>query len=117
MVLIVIRVKVVLAEKPARAVSGVRLSLFDRDLDKEDDLLGESVSDLDGIARFTFDSEVYTGGEDAPIWKAESLPDLYVVVKNAAGDEIFSTRDRVMENKLPKEFTVVLPQNVAANLS
>jgi hypothetical protein len=107
--ILVTRVKLVVAETPSVGVPGVKVSLFDRDTESEDDLLGTAVTDKDGKIRFVFDSEKYTDTEDQPAWRLDSLPELFVVVYDAKDEVVVSTRSTAQENKIPDE--IVVPIN------
>ncbi len=104
--ILAVRVKLVVAEDPAQAVPGVQVSLYDRDAITEDDLLDSGVSDAQGQVHFRFDSDQFKDVDDEPEWRIDSLPDLYVVVTDARGQLILSTRDRAIDNKLPNEIRV-----------
>jgi hypothetical protein len=110
--LLATRVKLVTAESPVAGIPGVKVGLFDRDTRSEDDMLGTEITDERGIARFYFDSKVYTDGEDQPAWQKESLPDLYVVVYDAQGSIVISTRSEVVEDKIPDEIVVPLSKEL-----
>lgn len=104
--LLTTRVRLVLAEAPETGLPGVKVSLFDRDIQDEDDLLGTEVTDTEGEALFAFDSDLYTDAEDQPEWRIESLPDFYVVVYDAQDRVVLSTRSEALQNNLPRRFTV-----------
>ena len=96
------RMMLVLEEAPETVLSGVRVALFDRDEIIADDFLAEGVTDEQGEILFNFHSEAYTDAEDAPAWRLESLPDLYVVIYNPRGEPVYDTRSEVMQDRLPK---------------
>ena len=111
--ILVVRVKLILAVNPARALPGVQLKLYDRDELDPDDYLGAAVTDESGEARFVFDSEQYTDREDQPSWRLESMPDLFVVVFDNHGEEVLSTREQVVADDLPDQITVAVPTSLA----
>jgi hypothetical protein len=91
----------------------VTLALFDRDKNDNDDFLATGVTGENGEARLVFDSDQYTDEEDQPAWRLDSMPDLYVTVYNQQGEEIYSTRDRTVDDKLPDLIVVALPKELA----
>jgi hypothetical protein len=106
------RVKLTVDEPSETVLQGVKVALFDRDLTKQDDLLGMDKTDENGEILFTYDSSVYTDPEDSPAWKTDSLPDLYVVVYDAQDQIVHSTRSQVIKDKLPK----LIPVRVSREL-
>lgn len=111
--LLTTRVKLVLAETPTTPLAGVRVELYDRDQGDPDDRLGEGVTDAKGEVLFSYDSSLYTDTEDKPDWRIDSLPDLYVVVYDKAGQVVLSTRSEALENQLPKLITVPVGRELA----
>ena len=116
--ILVVRVKLVVVEEasdvlPGNILPGVKLALYDRDISDEDDFLASGVTGENGEARLVFDSDQYTDQEDQPAWRLDSMPDLYVKVYNHQGVEIFSTRDRTVDDRLPDLITVALPKELA----
>ena len=43
-----------------------------------DDYLGTGITDEKGEVPIAFESDAYTDEDDLPLWKVDSLPDLYV---------------------------------------
>jgi hypothetical protein len=111
--IVAIRACVVLAENPEIAIPGLKVGLYDRDQASMDDFLGSGVTDERGEYRFVFDTDAYTDEEDQPMWKIDSLPDLYVMIYNRSGEIIFSTREQVVENNLPKVILIGMPRELA----
>lgn len=116
--ILVVRVKLVVVEEasdvlPGNILPGVKLALYDRDISDEDDFLASGVTGENGEARLVFDSDQYTDQEDQPAWRLDSMPDLYVKVYNHQGVEIYSTRDRTVDDRLPDLITVALPKELA----
>jgi hypothetical protein len=107
------RVRVVLAETPHVGLSGVRVALYDRDVLSADDHLGSGVTDARGEYVFSYNSDLFTDSEDGPDWKIASLPDLYVIVYNAAGAEVFNQRAQALEDQLPKLISITIPRALA----
>jgi hypothetical protein len=110
--LLTTRVKFVLAESPTTGIPGVKVELYDRDSNDEDDLLATEVSDDQGEILFSFDSEEYADAEDQELWRLESLPDQYVKVYDAQGQIVLSTRSETLEDQLPKLITVPISQEL-----
>jgi len=111
--LLTTRVKLVLAEASESALAGVKVALYDRDLQDEDDLLGIGVTDDSGEVLFAFDSEKYTDAEDQPSWRVDALPDLYVLVYDKEDQALLSTRAQTQENKLPKRLVIPIDRELA----
>jgi hypothetical protein len=99
------RIKFVLSEDQTTGLTGVKVSLFDRDLKDEDDFLATGTTDAQGEILFRFDSEQYMDEEDRPLWQKESLPDLYIVAYDSSGKEVFSTRSEAVQDKLIRTAT------------
>jgi len=112
-VILSVRVKLVIAETPEVVLQGVKVALYDRDQASMDDHLGSGVTDETGQIRFVFDSDSYMDEEDLPLWKVDSLPELYVMVFNRDGEVILSTREQAIDNHLPKLITVGIPSALA----
>jgi hypothetical protein len=110
--ILVVRVKLVTEEDRGRLLPGIHVALFDRDKTDEDDFLAKGVTGETGEARLVFDSDQYTDKEDQPAWRLDSMPDLYVRVYNREGEEIYSTRDRTPEDKLPDLIVVSIPKEL-----
>jgi len=110
--LLTTRVKLVLSNSPGTGIPGVKVSLYDRDIQDEDDFLATAVTDNQGEIFFNFNSEQYTDAEEKDIWRLESLPDLYVKVYDARDQVVLSTRSETLEDKLPKLLTVPISQEL-----
>ena len=111
--ILAVRIKLVVAETPEVTLPGVKLSLYDRDQQSMDDFLGTGVTNENGECRIVFDSDAYTDEEDRPLWRLDSLPDLYVMVYNAQGEVLISTRQHVEDNNLPQLITIGVPEELA----
>lgn len=111
--LLTTRMKLALAEAPETPLAGVRIALYDRDEADPDDHLDSGVTDAQGEILFKFESGRYTDAEDGPSWRLESLPDLYVVIYDAQGRVVCTTRAQVMQDKLPKRFTIAVSRALA----
>ena len=111
--LLTTRVKLVLAETPTVGLPGVTVALYDRDIEDEDDHLGTETTDERGEALFSYDSSLYTDAEDQPDWKADSLPDLFVIVYDTQGQPVLSTRSEALQDQLPRLLTVPIPRALA----
>jgi hypothetical protein len=108
--LLTTRVRLVLAESPTTGIPGTKVSLFDRDLNDQDDWLATAVTDEQGEILFSYDSEQYTDAEDQELWRLESLPDLYVKVYDAHDQVVLSTHSETLEDKLPTLITIPISQ-------
>ena len=109
---LMMRVQLVLDENRKHVLPNVQVSLYDRDWKSADDLLGTAVTDAKGEIYFEFDEKKYKDDEDAPDWRIESLPDLYVNVFDAQGNLVYSTRDVVARDKFPKLLVVPIPRAI-----
>lgn len=111
--LLTARVRLVLEGSPEVRIPGVKVALYDRDIGDEDDPLGEDLTDDVGEILFGFEFDVYTDAEDRDMWRISSLPDLYVIVYDAAGEVVLSTRSQTRVDKLPRLFTVEVSRDLA----
>ena len=107
------RVKLVLTETPQTGVPGAKVALYDRDHTNPDDFLGTGVTDDQGEVLFTYDSSAFADNEDGPDWSMASLPDLYVIVYNAAGEEVLNTRQQTVDDQLPRRLMVSIDRDLA----
>ncbi len=84
------------AGKPA---AGLIVRVFDRDR-KLDDLLGETETDANGDFHSVYHArDFYEKGENAP--------ELYIMVEDAAGNELFSSRENVRPLAGQSEYFVI----------
>ena len=109
---LMMRVQVVSEQDHRKGLPGLKVSLYDRDWQSEDDLLGTDVSDVKGEIYFEFDEKKYKDSEDGPDWRAESLPDLYVNILDAQDKVVYSTRDVVERDRFPKILVVPVPDHI-----
>jgi hypothetical protein len=107
------RIKVILAENPAKSLAGVRIALYDRDEGDPDDYLAEGITGNDGIVSLKYDSRAFMDAEDKDAWRIDSLPDLYVLVLDVDGRVLLSTRDQVQMNTLPRMLEVSVAKELA----
>ena len=108
----VTRIRLVRATDPQQGLPGVKVALFDRDIQDPDDHLSTGETDAAGEVLFKFDSDQYTDSEDSELWRIDSMPDLYVVIYNRSGEVILSTRSETQENKLPELITVPISEEL-----
>ena len=91
------------AGKPA---AGLTVRVFDKDR-KLDDLLGDTETDENGDFHSVYHArDFYEKGENAP--------ELYVLVEDAAGNELFSSREKVRPEAGQSEYFVIQLGKVAA---
>jgi len=91
------------AGKPA---AGLTVRVFDKDR-KLDDLLGETETDEHGDFHSVYHArDFYEKGENAP--------ELYVMVEDAAGNELFSSRENVRPEAGQSEYFVIQLGKVTA---
>jgi hypothetical protein len=114
--ILVTRLRVVLEQAPQIGIEGVRVALFERDEQDPDDFLMEGVTDGQGEVSFHYDSSLFTDQEDQPLWRAESLPELFVVIYSAKGEILYSTRSEAAPDALRRLILVALPQNLVEKL-
>jgi hypothetical protein len=91
---------------PSEPLSGVMVSLFDRDTFTPDDFLGTEMTDTHGEAHFRFTSEQYMDIDDQ---MGGVMPDLYVKVFDASGEMVLSTRADTVPNTARKQIHVGVP--------
>jgi len=115
--LMVVRIALVITEDPGRPVTGARVGLFDRDEHDPDDFLAEGVTDAAGKVSLSFDSDQYIDQEDHPLWRNDSLPDLYVVVYAPDGRVVLNTRALTQVDTMPTEIVVGVDQAKAQRFS
>ena len=101
-------------ETPSCPLPGIRVALFDRDLLSDDDPLGSALTDEQGDARFLFSAADFADLDDRIRGAA---PDLYVIVHDASGNVVLSTRAEAAENAAQKRINVRVPRGVAVQHS
>jgi hypothetical protein len=101
----------VVEEGSNRALSGLKVSLFDRDTFSRDDLLGSGETDSGGEVRFDYKSEDFVDLDDR---LGGVFPELYCVVYRADGGELHSTKADAVDNTPRKYITVAVPPGSAA---
>lgn len=109
---LVVRVQLVVANESNKVLPNLKVSLYDRDWQSDDDLLGTGVTDANGEIYFQFDEKLYQDEEDGPAWRIDSLPDLYVNVHDSQDHVVYSTRDVVARDKFPKLLVVPVPRAI-----
>jgi hypothetical protein len=90
-------VRVFLRQQPPLPLTNVTVCLFDRDETNPDDPLGMAVTDGDGQATIYYSLWQCADDEDIPGTTA-ALPELYVVVYDAEGNIVLSTRANAKRN-------------------
>jgi len=110
--LLTTRVKLFAAENPHTPLPNIKVSLFDRDLNDEDDLLATEITDNKGEIFFGFESDRYTDTEDQPSWKIDSLPDLYVVVYDSHNQVVLSTLEDTKQDRILRLIEVPIIQEL-----
>ena len=111
--ILAVRIKLVVAETPEIPLPGAKVALYDRDERSMDDFLGTGVTNEKGEVRIAFESEAYTDEEDLPLWKLDSLPELYVMVYSPAGEVMLTTRQEAEPDNLPQQVVVGVPEETA----
>lgn len=96
-------VKLVVDEPTEQPLSGVKVSLHDRDTFTPDDNLGTQVTDANGEARFEYTSDNFVDVDDR---MTGEMPDLYVKVEGPNGDTVLSTRSEAVNNLPQRHMTV-----------
>ncbi len=102
-------VKLVVDEPSAQPLSGVKVSLHDRDTFSPDDNLGTAVTNANGEARFEYTSDDFVDLDDR---LTGEMPDLYVTVEGPNGDTIHTSRSETIANLPQKELTVRLSRDL-----
>ena len=113
MMLLTTRVKLFVSQEPETPIRGVKVVLFDRDENDEDDWLATENTDANGEIFFSFQSEQYTDTEDQPAWELDSLPDYYVMVYDSKDQLVISTREQTIPDKLVREISVPFSRELA----
>ena len=93
-------------EESKHPLSGVKVSLFDKDKMSKDDLLGTRTTNNKGKIYFKYDSSKFSDflGDEATFgwggWGAANSfrPDLYVKIYNQKGDVVLSTQVHIRKN-------------------
>lgn len=102
-------VRLVVDDHPAQPLSGVKVSLHDRDTFTPDDHLGTQVTDANGEARFEYNSDDFVDLDDR---LTGEMPDLYVTVEGPNGDAIHTSRSETVANLPQRELTVRLSRDL-----
>lgn len=105
----------VLLRESRKAVTGIKVALYDRDEKSEDDLLGTGTTNKIGEVDFHYKTRDFADGalgltDDGVL---DTVPDLYVIVYNADDEIILSTRDNATQNKASGHILVLLDEAVA----
>lgn len=103
-------VKVCAADQTDRVFAGVRVALYDRDTFTPDDLIGSGTTDENGEARFDYGSDKFVDLDDR---LTGVFPDLYVVVYDAGGNKVHSSRAETEANMPRKHVPVFLSADEA----
>ena len=101
----------VVEEGSGRPLSGLKVSLYDRDTFSRDDVLGSGDTDAAGEARFDYSSEDFVDLDDR---LGGIFPELYVVVYRPDGTQLFSTKADAVDNTPRKFITVSIPADAPA---
>ena len=102
-------VKVVVDDQQRQPISGLQVSLFDRDHFSSDDLLGSGTTDGAGEATIRYDTAAFTDLEEK---LSGDLPDLCVTVYGRDGNEVLSNRCDTVPNQPRRHMTVCLPPDL-----
>jgi hypothetical protein len=100
----------VVEEGSNRPLSGLQVSLYDRDSFSRDDHLGTGQTDAGGEVRFDYRSEDFVDLDDR---LGGIFPELYAVVYRPDGTEMHSTKADAVDNTPRKFITVAVPAGVA----
>lgn len=99
----------VVAEGAGKPLSGVKVSLYDKDRLSKDDLLGTADTDEGGEARFRFTSDQF---DDEDQVLRGQFPDLYAVVHAPDGSQACTGRGEVHDNLPRRHITITVPADV-----
>jgi hypothetical protein len=90
-------------------VDNLRVFAYDDDpLLNPDDLLGESITNLDGLFRIDFDQSKFTG----LLEPLDQTPDIYILIKDAKGNEVLNKKRRVSQTKKEIEYHIKIVNHV-----
>lgn len=109
-----------LVRESRQPIGNAKVELFDRDENSPDDSLGVAHTNSFGEATFKYDTKDFADsrlGVDDPRRKVvasrDTVPDLYPVVYNAAGQAVLSKRDEATSNKASLNILVLIDREVA----
>jgi hypothetical protein len=100
----------VVEEGSNRPLSGLQVSLFDRDTFSRDDLLGSGETDAGGEVRFDYSSDQFVDLDDRI---GGIFPELYAVVYRD-GAQLYSSKADAVNNTPRKFITLAVPGDAAA---
>ena len=109
----------VLVDGTRAPLRDVRVELYDRDEHSEDDLLGHGTTNQFGEVMFRYSSRDFADGpgslDDAlfAVRNRDTVPDLYAVVYDPAGNVVLSTRAEATVNKAPEHLLVLIKPDAA----
>ena len=97
----------VLEKESKKGVHGLTIESFDKDVLTKDDKVGKTVTNEKGSF------EIFYGKKDFRDDFFDRKPDIYLIVKNAKGEVLYSSKDRVRWNAGKKEkFIVEIPKEL-----
>ncbi|HLV33485.1 MAG TPA: hypothetical protein VKY59_00165 [Spirillospora sp.] len=109
-----------LVRETRQPIANAKVELFDRDEHSPDDSLGVAHTNNFGEATFKYDTKDFADsrlGVDDPrralATSRDTVPDLYPVVYNAAGQAVISKRDEATNNKASLHILVLVDSEVA----
>jgi hypothetical protein len=109
-----------LIQQSRQPLKNVKIELFDRDEHSPDDSLGVAHTNNFGEATFKYDTKDFAdnrmGADDERrklFGSHDTVPDLYPVVYNAAGQTVLSKRDEATRNKASLNILVLIDSEVA----
>lgn len=109
-----------LIRESRQPIGNAKVELFDRDEYSPDDSLGVAHTNSFGEATFKYDTKDFAdnllGADDERrklIGTHDTIPDLYPVVYNAAGQVVVSKRDEATQNKASLHILVLIDGETA----
>lgn len=109
-----------LVRESRQPIGNAKVELFDRDEHSPDDSLGVAHTNSFGEATFKYDTKDFAdnvlGADDERrkvVGAHDTVPDLYPVVYNAAGQVVVSKRDEATQNKASLHILVLIDGETA----
>jgi hypothetical protein len=109
----------VLVKETRQPLAGITVGLYDRDERSPDDPLGRAPTNQFGEVMFRYHTKNFAdgpfGSDDGGVGPAgrDTVPDLFVILYDALGKEIVSTRETATQNSAPEHLLVLVDAELA----
>ena len=101
-------------------LNGVKVALYDRDENSEDDALGVGHTNQFGEVDFHYSTRDFADGflgtDDqggVRLRGRDTVPDLYAIVYNQQDEAVISTREKATENKAALNILIEIDETIA----